>query len=289
MILIFDLIGGFTDMLKDICSIYNFTLKYKYNFTIRYATCRSIDNLSIYSKYSVDNLFDIQTFKYNQYYIEYSKFIDNINEYNTHEYRLWENNDVVNEGCIINSIINYIINTDKTYIIISGTFWYYTNLNNFEQMSDIFKTLIPSNKIMKELNKNIINEKYNCIHYRYEDDWIPYLKERGSMYVIPPIDELVNNLPFKNIHKIYICTSNIESLYSKNLLYNNIEMYDNIIYKKKNNLNYDENGFLDLLIMFNCQEFYGNSISGFTILSNVIKKSENYYNRIPYFYKYNTI
>ena len=68
-----------------------------------------------------------------------------------------------------------------------------------------------------------------------------------------------------------------------------MESYDNIIYKKKNNLNYDENGFLDLLILNNCEEFYGNNISGFTTLSSKLKKSDNFYNKIKYFDKYNII
>lgn len=181
MILIFDLVGGFTDMLKDLTSIYNFTLKYKYNFTIRNATNRPIDNPNIFTSYSIDNLFDIKSFKYNQYYIEYNKIIDNINQHNTYDFykykiqdRLWKNYDFCSED----DVINCIVNTNYTYVLIGGSFWFYTRLYDFTQMVNIFKTLIPSQKIQQELNKNVINEKYNCIHYRYEDDWIPQLKKK---------------------------------------------------------------------------------------------------------------
>jgi hypothetical protein len=292
MILIFDLYGGFTDMLRDLVSIYNFTSKYKYNFTIRNATCRPYNNPNIFEKYPIDNLINIESFKNNEYYIEYSKIEKNINKLNTYDFykykingRLWKGNKFINK----NDIIKSIINCTKEYINIGGSFWYYTNLYDMDQVSDIFKTLIPNDRILKAFNENIINAKYNCIHYRYESDWIPILKKHKIPYIVPPIDELINNLPFKTKHLIYICTSNIEELHEKKLLYNKLESYDNIIYKKKNNLNYDENGFLDLLILNNSEEFYGNSISGFTLLSSKLKKSDNFYNKIKYFDKYNII
>ncbi len=279
-------------MLKDLTSIYTFCSKYEYHFTIRNATDRPIEDPQIFRSYSVDNLINVESFKCNKYYIEYSKIMNIINETNTYDFfkdkvenRLWNNPNFLN----INDVINSIQNTDKDYVIIGGSFWYYTSLYDMSKMSDIFKILIPSDKIKQELNINCINEKYNCIHYRYESDWIPNLKRDNIPYIIPPIDELIYNLPFKNKYPIYICTSNIEEFYSKKLLYNELETYNNILYKKKNTLNYDENGFLDLLIVNNCEEFYGNSISGFTILSSTIKQMSNFYNQIEYFYKYNIL
>jgi len=292
MLLIFDLFGGFTDMLRDLVSIYNFSLKYKYNFTIRNASSRAVENHEIYSSYSVDNLFNLQSFKSNKYYIDYCSITDDMNDSNTYDFyrnkvegKLWKDRNFLREEEIINSInVNY-----KKYVIIGGSFWYYTNLHNMEQICSVFKTLIPNDRIINELTKNIINKHYNCIHYRYEHDWIPNLKNWGVPYIVPPIDELIDNLPFKNKHPIYICTNGIEKLHSLHLLYRKLETYDNILYKKKNDLNYDENGYLDLIIIVNCEEFYGNSISGFTQLSAVLKNSFNFYNKMDYFNKYNII
>lgn len=236
MILIFDLNGGFTDMLKDLVSIYNFTSKYKYRFTIRNATCRPYDNPNIFEKYSIDNLINIKSFKNIEYFIEYSKIVNKINKTNIYDFfkykiqgRLWKGHKFINE----NDVVKSIISCNKEYINIGGSFWYYTNLYDMNQVSDVFKTLIPNDKILKAFNENNINVKYNCIHYRYESDWIPILKRNKIPYIVPPFDELINNLPFKTKHLIYICTSNIEELHSKNLLNNKLETYNNIIYKKK--------------------------------------------------------
>ena len=293
MLLIFDLFGGLTDMLRDLVSIYNFCLKYKYNFTIRNASSRSAEKPDTgYTSYSIDNLINVQSFTTNEYYIEYSTIIGNVNDSNTYDFfkdkvegRLWKNRHFLSEDDVICSIKN----TNKEYVIIGGSFWYYTNLHDMYQLARIFKTLIPSHKIIEELNANIITDNYNCIHYRYENDWIPNLRNWGIPYIVPPLDVLINNLPFKNKHLIYICTNNIENLYAQNLLHRQLETYDNIIYKKKNNLNYDENGFLDLLITQKCDEFYGNSVSGFTQLAAVLKNSFNFYNKMECLNKYNII
>lgn len=292
MFLIFDLIGGFTDMLKDLNAIYNFTEKYSYTFTIRNATSRPYNNPCLWDMYAIDNLINTKSFEHNKYYVNYNKIQNKLNNSNTYDFyknkvegKLWLNRSFLK----MNDIINCIDNIDKEYINIGGSFWYYSNLDNMEQIAKIFKTLIPSDKIIAEINKNPINEKYNCIHYRYEDDWLNCLKKEKIPYIVPPIDELINYLPFSNNYLLYICTSDIENLHLKKLLYHNLESYKNIIYKKNNNLNYDENGFLDLLIILNCEEFYGNDISGFTKLASILKNTNNFYNKMPYFNKYNII
>jgi hypothetical protein len=292
MFLIFDLVGGFTDMLKEITSIHNFTKKYSYKFTIRNCTSRPYNNPCSYSYYPIDNLINPKSFEHNNYYVNYIDIQNNLNDSNVYDFykdkvegKSWIDPSFLK----MNDIINSINNSNKEYVIIGAGFWYYTDLHTMEQLADVFKTIIPSDKIITEMNKNHINEKYNCIHYRYENDWIPFLKKNGIPYIVPPIDELINSLPFTNNYLLYICTSDIENLHSKKLLYCNLECYKNIIYKKNNNLNYDENGFLDLLIILNCDEFYGNNISGFTKLASILKNTNNFYNKMPHFYKYNII
>ena len=69
-LLIFDLGGGFNDMIKTLLCIIEFTTKNKYNFSIRYCTCRPQNKrkpvcesvrLNNY-KYEVTNLFDEKSF-----------------------------------------------------------------------------------------------------------------------------------------------------------------------------------------------------------------------------------
>jgi hypothetical protein len=62
MLLIFDLFGGFTDMLKDLTSIYKYVDTYKIHFTIRYATCRPIDNPNMFNSYPIHNLINTISF-----------------------------------------------------------------------------------------------------------------------------------------------------------------------------------------------------------------------------------
>jgi hypothetical protein len=186
-------------------------------------------------------------------------------------------------------MIYYIKLSNKKYTIIGGSFWYYAGLYDMHGLANIFKMLIPSDAIMDEFNKNHITQIYNCIHYLYENDWNVNLRKNNIPYIVPPIDELIDHVPFKHKHLIYICTSNIGELHSKQLLNKELSQYDNIIYKHNNDLNFDENGFLDCLIATNCNEFYGNSISGFSVLANVIKKSNNYYNKLTYFDKFNIL
>jgi hypothetical protein len=152
MILIFDLFGGFTDMLRDLVSIYNFTSKYKYNFTIRNALSRQAENNNVFFNYSIDNLIDVQSFKANEYYIEYSTIIDNLDDSNTYDFfkdkvegRLWIDRNFLSEDAVIRNITD----KNKEYVIIGVSFWYYTNLHDMYQICVVFKTLIPNSRILK--------------------------------------------------------------------------------------------------------------------------------------------
>lgn len=163
-------------------------------------------------------------------------------------------------------------------------FRHYSKLDNLIERRHLMKHIKPSKKILDELYKNILvlPENYNCIHYRYENDWITNLTRSNTPYIVTPIDVLIKDIPFKNNYKIYLYCSMIESLKERYLMQNDLEAYNNILTKLPNNLNYDENGFLDYLIALNSQEFYGNSISGFTNILNSI--SVKYY---KYFYHSN--
>jgi hypothetical protein len=52
-----------------------------------------------------------------------------------------------------------------------------------------------------------------------------------AKYRVPPIDVLIDKLPFKNNYPIYIATSYISLLNRKNLLQKPVDAYTNILYK----------------------------------------------------------
>jgi hypothetical protein len=298
MILIFDLIGGFTDMLRDLVSIIKFTEQNKFNFTIINCSSRHFENPCIWNKYSVEELFDITMMNDNKYFINYDLIKDKINQDNTYNFfkekiqdKLFNKEYQNYINSIFKNMLDNINHSNKEYIIIGGQFWYYSKISFMKDIKKITEKIKPSKKISDEYqrNLNLFNCKFNAIHYRYENDYINHFKKRNlnTPYIVPPIDELIENIPFKNNYKIFICTSMIESLYEKKLLYKELVNYDNLIFKYKNELNYDENAFLDFLLCKNCEEFYGNNISGFTNLINNVKNTFNCYNNMSCFENYN--
>ena len=87
MILIFDLFGGLTDMIKDLVSIIKFTNLHKLIFTIRNATCRQIDNPLLFSHYEIKELFDETSLHFlSQHYLNYDSILGKINSKNTYDF-----------------------------------------------------------------------------------------------------------------------------------------------------------------------------------------------------------
>ena len=93
-LLVFDLGGGFADMIKTILCIVDFTSKNNFKFTIRYCTCRPQDKtkpvsenikLNNYS-YDVTNLFDEKTFLIYDNYVPYNTVKEKIIEENTYDF-----------------------------------------------------------------------------------------------------------------------------------------------------------------------------------------------------------
>jgi hypothetical protein len=257
-----------------------------------------MDNLTEYYFYSIEELFDDETFITNPYYINFNRISANINNTNSYNFyqdkiknNLWSNDNRDYLNNIYLNILKYFNDSNKEYIVVGGSFWYYSNLDDIYERVNLIQKIKPSKKIMEEFlnNKKDLPKLYNLIHYRYEPDWIPNLQITKIPYIVPPLDELIKYIPFKDNYDIYISCSNIEKLQEKKLMYYEINTYNNILIKKPNNLNFDENGFLDMLIGLYSQEFYGNSISGFTQNLNVIKNTTNNYNDMDIFQKYNII
>lgn len=148
----------------------------------------------------------------------------------------------------------------------------------------------PNKKILEEYEKNIklfSGEPFNFLHFRYEADMINSTLNRNISFVIPPVDEILKYFKFKNEYKIFISTNDAKGLHEKKLLLNEFNTYDNFVCKLENNLNYDQNAFLELLIGLKSEEVCGNSRSGFPTSLNLLKGTNNYYDKIPELQKYN--
>jgi len=303
MILIFDSIGGLSDQIKDLKTILYFIYKTKKPFSIRFASSRPISDPNAWNLYEFSNLFnEREMFSSIEYYVPYNSLVNAMNDENAYDFynlhingTLWKNDIEVHKKHT-SKLYSMMRENVYNYLIVGGSMWYWLidNLclnyhNLFLDFGDVKIPIVPSDKIINCLNKfkqRISNVKYNYLHYRYESDWIPQIKSRNQNYIRPKLNHLINNLPYKTPLPIYIATSNIEKLYKTGLLEQNIDTYDNIIYKKNNDcedLNYDESGFFDMLISIGAEEVFGFSWSGFSININKLKGSENYYDKLKVF------
>ena len=299
-LLIFDLGGGFNDMIKHLITIIEFTEKYNYKFTIRYCTARPQDNTYTLPDeiknndymYDVLNLFDEKTFNIYKNYVSYNSINHEITLYNTYDFysdKIKDNIFKHDKKTILDEVslnINTIINNCNTpYVFIGRYFCFYIkpNITN-EQYIDYLSTLIPNKKILEtyEIIKTYIHKPYNFIHYRHENDLLyhPCYNKLNDFFV-PKLDEILDINFFKNKnHNIYLASSNIQNLNNIGLLKSDIDQYSNIIYKKHLLPFFDENAWIDFIIGMEAEEILGFSYSGFSQTLNKIKSSNNYYNKL---------
>ncbi len=300
--LIFDLGGGFNDMIKTLIHIINFTSKNNITFTIRYCTARPQDlskpiaddsiKLNNYM-YDVTNLFDENTFLIYDNYISYNKIQENITPSNTYDFytdkKIKDNvfnkdkKEYMNE--ISKNILNIFNDSNKEFIIVGQSFCFYTHCNTIDKWNkQFYTTLIPNQKILDEYNiiKKTIKEPYNFIHYRYENDMKIYVQKITGENKIYILDDLLDANLFKNNnYKTYVATTAIEELHKKLLMKKPIECYNNILYKTTSNLLYfDENAWVDFKIGLESEEIYGFKYSGFSETINRFKGTNNYYNNL---------
>ena len=310
MILIFDSITGTTEQIRNLRTFVYFSKKYDLQFSIRYASCRSLDLRKV-TLYDFKNLFnDEKMFENTESYIPYDSIKNKITSencfdfYNNHEIQkhLWRDEYIDNyykEKTL--DLINLIKSSSYEYVILGPSFyWWYHDIDKPKQYSielindqltlswkdnidnDKIHSLpvIPCEKIMNKFElfkKRINNSKYNFIHYRYEDDYNGHFIQSGNHYIVPMIDDLIEYVPFKEKLPIYIATSSIELLHKKGLMKYPLENYQEIIYKKDDcdELFFDEAGFLDYLIGIYSEEVYGFSMSGLSSELILIKKYKN--------------
>lgn len=113
--------------------------------------------------------------------------------------------------------------------------------------------------------------------------------ENKKSFCVPPIDEILKHFKFKNNYLIFLSTNDAQNLHNKKLMYKNFSSYENLICKLENELSYDQNAFVELLIGLNSEEVCGNSLSGFPTSLNILKKTSNYYDNTLELTKYDIL
>jgi hypothetical protein len=276
MILIIDTYGGLCNQMMDIKSVISFCSKYNIEFTFRNASLRKT-SLITWFDINFSELFDTDFLIGNKSYISYDKIFENINKDNTFNYK---NNFAINIFEKTNNDELYIklVAINKEYIILRQ-FW---PLFNWDENFTIEKLIfLPSKKIMNiydEYKKiiNLVDNSYNIIHFRYENDFRQYFNINESELIL---EEIYKKIKFKNDYPIYIA-SDTSNMNKDTIIYINNKFLTKDMFLNKNYpyLNYEEKAFIDFMISLNACEVYGHSKSSFSVTLNTIKNSSNYYN-----------
>jgi len=280
MILIFDTSCGLCNQLLDIQSAISFCNQNKLNFTFRNCSLRNTKNLKLFFKQPFNKLFDDKLFYTFDNYEKYSLIEKNININNT--YNLIKEKRSIELFKSENELLNFIENNNNYEYIILPQFFAISDFS--KQPKKYYIKIKPNPKlfsIFMNLKKHLLPNKYNFIHFRYEDDFTSYFKIKH----IQSIDSLLRNLDFKDkTLKTYIACSNLKKLSKTAYLTNDIYSYKNIVFKDDrfqeyniHHLNFEEKAFIDLLIGVNSEEIYGHSKSSFSSMLNMFKNTNNYY------------
>lgn len=306
MILILDTFCGLCNQMMDIRASIAFCEHYDLPFTFRYATFREKDNLTAWYNVPFTDLFDDDFLKKSpkNLYIEYGSISGDIRPENTFNYesvqmiQLINNENKNNENACndktYQKIKNISLNENIKYkYFVAKQFWpiydWSLPVNNdillpnkklFAIYNSIKKDLLSSNR-----NRNH-NNHYNFIHYRYENDFKHHFK-----LVNKSLDEIVEKIKFKKndlpmfiaLNKDHL-TSHLCSDDLKTLLFTNNSNTMQIVTKYQwkhseifDELNFEENAFIDLMIGYDSCELYGHRNSSFSVLLNNHFKTDNYY------------
>lgn len=271
MFLIFDTYGGLCNQMYDIQASINFCELYNIQFSFRYSSLREKNDLTKWYNVHFNELFS-DDFIESKLYTPFCELKCNID--NTYNF----NNNI---RCIEwlykdSAILPQLYKIDKEFIILRQ-FW--SLCIDVPKIVNIFSIVKPSNKILYIYRdiQDTLPEKYNYLHYRYEDDFIAHFRIKDH----PRLCDLINsNMYGNNELKLYIAAYMIEHIPIK-FLTKPITEFENVIYKKDNFnqvLNFEELAFIDFLIGRNAEQIYGHSNSSFSLLLNSAHNSNNYYN-----------
>lgn len=267
MILIFDTWDGLCNQIMDIVFGVNFAVNNNIKFCFRYAAFRDKIQNNRWYKVEFTKLFDTNIFKQFKQYIDFKDIEkDHINNvYNYDGISCWNFLDKTKH------LIDQLNNINNKYIVLSK----FRSIYSINDIYHLWDNIMPSENIMniyyKIKNKLFTNnEKYNFIHYRYENDFTSYFNVE-----IKNINEILG-VNFKNNYRIFIAGSNISEIVNKY----NVDT-TNLIYKNDNdellsNLNYEQKAFVDFMFGKNSEEVYGTKLSSFSCFLNNLKKTNNF-------------
>jgi hypothetical protein len=277
--IIFDTYGGLCNQMYDIHSAVNFCATYNIPFSFRYASFRSNNNLCTWFDVLFDDIFNDQFLSNIDLYKPYNTLncnLDNTYNYDNKARAIeWINAE--------NPIIPQLECVNKSYIVLKQ-FWAIDCIIKercvIKEIYPIYPNIEPCFKLLsifKRIADAILPEKYNYIHYRYEDDFNNHFKITNPLKIC----DIIEHVQFKNnTLPVYIAASNITNL-PHNLLHYPIDQIENIIYKPADftyNLNFEEAAFIDYMIGKHANEVYGHNNSSFSALLNSLHVTNNYYN-----------
>ena len=222
MILIFDTYGGLCNQMYDIHAAINYCLLHNIEFSFRYSCLRYKHDLTKWYDVPFNELFN-DDFIDTKLYIPINK-LDCNNEntflfYNKKRCIEWLNYE--------KALFPQLDKINKKYIILRQ-FW--SVCKEMHYTINLFQNIIPCRKLLNIYNeiKFTLPEKYNYIHYRYEDDFITHFAIKNHRSLCNIIESNI----FKNNDLItYIAAYNIENI-PKKYMKKDITKYKNIIYKK---------------------------------------------------------
>ncbi len=271
MFLIFDTYAGLCNQMYDIQSAINFCIINNIEFSFRYASLRMKNDLTKWYNIDFSDLFD-ENFITTSLYKSFNKL--NTNKENTYHYD-------TNKRCIewLNkekALLPQLDRIEKKYIILKQ-FW--SIYQNFKDIENFYPRLNPSKRLLDVYNQinQTLPEKYNLIHYRYEEDFIQHFKIINH----PKLCDLIELNDFKNKGlPIYIATFDIKNI-PKKYFTKRLSDYSNLLYKKENcieELNFEEMAFIDFVIGKNAQQIIGHTKSSFSVILNSSHNTNYYYN-----------
>ena len=270
--LIFDTYSGLCNQMYDIQAAVNFCIAYNIPFSFRYSSLREVNNLCKWFDVPFTHIFDETVFTSFKLYKPFHSL--KCNSENTHNYR----NEVrAIEWLDINrAILPQFERIQKPYIVLRQ-FWSIPRyINEKHNIYSIIKPCVRLFGIFNNIRDKLLPEKYNFIHYRYEDDFNSHFKITTPLKLC----DILKHVKFRN-EKLptYIAANNVTKL-PPALLSTPINKLNNVIYKSVNlteGLNFEEAAFIDFMIGKEATEIYGHHNSSFSVLLNSSHTTNNYY------------
>jgi len=270
--LIFDTYSGLCNQMYDIQAAVNFCTAYNIPFSFRYSSLREVNNLRKWFDVPFTHIFDetvLSTFKLYKPFHSLRCCSENTHNYGN-EIRAIEWLDVNK------AILPQLERIQKPYIVLRQ-FWSIPRYIN--EKYNIYTIIKPCDRLVRIFNnisQRLLPEKYNFIHYRYEDDFNAHFKITTPLKLC----DILKHVKFRDkTLPVYIAANRVTEL-PLSLLSTPINQIKNIIYKSASlteGLNFEEAAFIDFMIGKGAIEVYGHHNSSFSVLLNSSHVTNNYY------------